>query len=196
MSKSAIEHHPYIGPDYEKGIDGLKVAIVGYSHYSEPQNDSPGFTKWCIEQTLAGHWSPRFFTSVRNSFGFADHSEFWPKVAFFNYVPVMIGTAASKFARAERQHEDRANTRLLEIIGKHRPDLVFVFTRKTTMGALGLGFQPLPASYERFVGARCEVGGHESRIVRLRHTQGAKADQLRGAIRHVMAELNSELATV
>jgi len=35
-----IEHHPWVGPQYEIGINGQHIAIAGYSHHrTEDEHD-------------------------------------------------------------------------------------------------------------------------------------------------------------
>jgi hypothetical protein len=187
---AAIEHLPHVGADFDNGVDGLKVAVVGYSHYPSPGDvDSAAFSQAWITRVVTGSDRSRFLTSIRNSFGFREHSEFWSKIVFFNYVPVMIGGAGDKFRRANREEEEWANRRLLRIIDDLKPDIVFVFTRKARLEGLGLAFKPMASPYERFAVATHDSDGHRVDIVRLRHTQGAYTAHLQGAVRSVMDEV-------
>jgi hypothetical protein len=186
MSFGNIEHDPYEGPLYKSGIGGFRIGVVGYSHYLGDTKDSRDFTSIWINNVAQHGNRIRFFTSVRNSFGFDNSSEFWERVVFFNYVPVMIGKSAEKFHRAVPELEARANERFVEIIDRCQLNLVFVFSKKTALGALGVYFSPLPAPYERFVAANLHRKGRNVRIIRLRHTQGAKLSELKGAIAGVL----------
>jgi hypothetical protein len=83
-----IQHIPWCGSHYDKGIDGQRICIVGYSHYKEDsEQDTDNFTRVAIQGVIKGTMSIAFFTQIRNYFDFKEHGEFWNRVAFFNYVP-------------------------------------------------------------------------------------------------------------
>lgn len=183
-----VEHNPFKGAEYENGIDGKRVAIVGYSFWHDGHYpDSEDWSSFTLGKVMTGDWKPQFFSTIRNSFGFTSHTEFWNRVLFFNYVPTMIGTGAERFATASPEEAKVANTRFERILDEYRPDLVFVFTKKTQLGGLGLGFRPLPAPLQAFVQADRAGNGHLSRIFRLRHPQGANGSALKQAIAHAFA---------
>lgn len=182
-----VEHSPFKGDEYEQGINGKKVAIVGYSHWHDGEySDHNDFSTFTVENVVKGEWKPRFFSTIRNSFGFSNHKEFWSRVVFFNYVPTMIGTGAERFGTATDEEAISANARFVRIIDEYRPDLAFVFTKKTQLGALQWGFKPLPEPFQGFVQATRTSEGHTSQIVRLRHPQGATGIALKGAIEHFL----------
>lgn len=182
-----FEHKPFKGSEYEQGINGKKIAIVGYSFWHDGEYpDSEDWSSFTLSKVMSGAWKPRFFSAIRNSFGFSTHPEFWSRVLFFNYVPTMIGTGAERFATATDEEAAIANTRFERIVDEHRPDLVFVFTKKTQLGSLGVAFKPLPEPLQMFVQAERSVSGHTSRIVRLRHPQGANGSALKQAISRMM----------
>lgn len=178
-----IEHKPYVGENYENGISGKKIAIVGYSHWSDGEfPDTEYWSDFTIKQVFSGKWSPNFFSSIRNNFGYSDHRSFWTRVLFFNYVPWMIGTGNERFASINEAEAVAAKARFLNVIDDYKPDIVFVFSLKTHIGELGLGFKPMPAPLAMFSDAKRNANGHETTIVRLRHPQGASAKELRAAI--------------
>lgn len=184
-----IEHKPFKGAEYEQGIKGKKIAIVGYSHWHDGEcSDSADWSTFTIENVIKGEWKPRFFGSIRNSFNFNSHKDFWNRVLFFNYVPTMIGIGAERFASATDQEAAVANTRFERIIDEYRPDIVFVFTKKTQLGALQLKFKPLPEPFQTFVQATRTSQNHTSHIVRLRHPQGASGRGLKQAVLQIVGE--------
>jgi hypothetical protein len=184
-----IEHSPFKGAAYEQGIKDKKIAIVGYSHWHDGQAaDHDGLSVFTVEKVIKGEWSPRFFGAIRNSFDFNSHKEFWNRVLFFNYVPTIIGTGAERFGTATDDEATVANARFERIVDEYRPDVVFVFTKKTQLGALQLGFKPLPEPFQGFVQATRNSQGHISQIVRLRHPQGASGTALKQAISHIIDE--------
>jgi hypothetical protein len=178
-----IEHKPFKGANYEYGINGKKIAVVGYSFWHNGEYpDTEDWGAFTLSKVMSGAWKPRFFSTIRNSFGFGSHAEFWERVLFFNYVSTMIGNGAERFAAATDEEARAANIRFERIIDEHKPDLVLVFTKKTQLGALGLGFKPLPEPLQMFVHAERTSGGHTARIIRLRHPQGANGAALKKAV--------------
>ncbi|MDW9812851.1 hypothetical protein [Sinorhizobium meliloti] len=175
------EHLPFKGECYTDGICGKRIAIVGYSHHHDSPNDDGEFTRQTIGHVVSGTWKPRFFTVIRNAFGYSSHAEFWSRVLFFNYIPTMIGVASDRYKWASDQQATRANERFLEILAEYAPDCVFVFTRKSRLGALDLGFSPMVAPLQGFVTATLTTPVR-SEIYRLRHPQGADGKHLRAAI--------------
>jgi hypothetical protein len=186
-----IEHDPFKGQRYEQGIQGKKVAVVGYSHWRDgEQPDQTDFSLLVMDNILKGVWSPQFFGSIRNYFGFSNQEKFWSSVLFFNYVPALIGTGDQRFCTATDDDANRANARFERILDEYKPDLTFVFTKKTQLGALNLGFKPLPKPFQNFVQTARTSHGHTSQIVRLRHPQGADGETLKQAISYVFANCN------
>jgi hypothetical protein len=82
-----IQHIPWCGSNYGKGIEGRRVCIVGYSHYKDNgELDTDGFTVGVLEDVIRGARRIAFFTQIKNYFAFKEHGEFWNRVLFFNYV--------------------------------------------------------------------------------------------------------------
>lgn len=128
---------PWIGSEYQaEGIDGLRVLILGESHYGAPP-ERPSFTSEIIAK-----WGQRkrskFFTvtqrlvSLDASRGYVPmHSrrEFWEKVAFYNYVQKFVGTKARQRPTAE--HWENAKQPLLLTIQELKPDVLVVLGKET-----------------------------------------------------------------
>lgn len=96
----AIADEPWIGPDYARGLDGLKIAIVGCSRdqrVDDPEHD--------------------FFRSVRKYFGDPPVGEFWNRVAHFTLMHDGIGVQEVK-------------TRFIDMLRETKPDKVLVFSMK------------------------------------------------------------------
>ena len=87
--RAVVDHVYWRGREYESsGIGQQRIAIVGYSHCKEDnEEDNKESTPIVLNNVISGTWSIRFFTSIRNYFGFGSHVDFWEKVVFFNYVP-------------------------------------------------------------------------------------------------------------
>jgi len=52
----ALRFRPWKSPNFEKGIDGVRLLIVGESHYSKipVENDDPDFTIKIVEKVIEG----------------------------------------------------------------------------------------------------------------------------------------------
>lgn len=76
------------------------------------------------------------FMKIEQSFGFHTQSvderrEFWNKVYFGNYIPVLCGVrdnAAKKTISAEN-HREEYNSQLFSFVNEHQIDVIFCFSR-------------------------------------------------------------------
>lgn len=126
------EHRCWRGNNYRSaGINGQRVAIVGYSHYGDEDGyDDEQFTVDVLEKVISREFNIAFFTSIRNWFGFADHSDFWHRVVFFNYIPNAIGDARHRYAFGSPEQNEHARRRFLDILARETPQKVFVLSKK------------------------------------------------------------------
>lgn len=115
-----------------KGISGERIAIVGYSHFYDPEKevDRPELTRDVMRKIISGSEKQRFFTSIRNYFDFTDDADFWNNVFFFNFVPDCIGNGDQRFKPASPRQIELGQQRVLRIIKKERLERIFVFSRK------------------------------------------------------------------
>jgi hypothetical protein len=183
-----VEHTAWVGPDYEKsGIEGQRVAIVGYSHWLwESHVDTDEGTRHCIRKVIAGQHRIAFFTQIRNYFGFDNHAAFWPCVMFFNYLPNSIGGAHQRFNQGTPEQIIRARSRFRRLITDNQPDKVLVLTsRHGDFPQTDEPCQPLP-DFPRFKWGIYRVGDHIVRAFFLRHPQGAKSNLMRRAVTYAL----------
>ena len=185
------EHSPHIGDKYREGIAGKRVAVVGFSHYvSDATDDSEDFTRECVRKLLEGEWAtdPIFFRLVAKAFGSQDPRDFFRRIMFFNWAPFSMGGDEEKFDNITRPEQERAALRFKRLLIEHEPDLVFIFTTKAKLTALGTDFAPLAEPLGHF--SRGGLG--RTQVYRLRHTQGVTAAELSAAISWALkAELPS-----
>src|SRR5579871_1141391 len=88
---------PWIGGRYAgEGIRGVRLLILGESHYSEPKDNRSGFTEDVVREFVQGR-RHRFFTVaqrlVSGGRGWpsdTDRKEFWDRVAFYNYIQTCL----------------------------------------------------------------------------------------------------------
>lgn len=184
-----IEHMPWIGSNYEEGIDGQKIAISGYSHWGDG-HESDDVTVECVEHILDGSWQISFFDRIQSYFGYQDRSIFWNSVLFFNFVPSLVGGAQQRYAWATAEQKKVGQERVLRIIEDHKPDKLFVFTRKgwcsypkTTEEARGEQCLPLGIDQSRaFTYGHYLHSGGTTIAYGLRHPQFARFDAMRAAV--------------
>lgn len=129
-----IEHKPWCGPESNFGIDGQRIAIVGYSHYRDPKHpDNDEFTVGVMRKVLANDLARNsLFPRVPGYFGYERdrREEFWERVWFFNFIPQCIGTDDEKFSVAGYDLNERGRKRFLRILREAPIEKVFVFTTK------------------------------------------------------------------
>lgn len=148
-----IEHTPWRGAQYERGIEGTRYAILGYSHWHElHEADADNTTDYVLSRVISGEWHIAFFTQIKNYFEFESHSEFWNRVLFFNFLPSFVGNSDERFNWGIPAEVHRAQTRFLRIVRQARPDKVLVFTKKgwstrlpAKMPQAGLRFPSVPS---------------------------------------------------
>lgn len=189
-----IEHLHWRGCDYKAGIEGQRLALIGYSHWGEEDDTPAEGTRTCIRRVIAGEYRLRFFTSIRNYFGFYSHSEFWRRVIFFNYLPESIGDGDERFNWGTEEQIHRAQKRFLSILENEQPHKVLVLTKKGWLSCPPTHEQnspsegpPLPLTgFPGFSWRTYELGGTVVRAFGLRHPQGANGELMRRAVRHVL----------
>ena len=92
---------PWIGSRYATdGVGGVRLLILGESHYGTAGAERPGFTADIVRQ-LGQQGRFRFFTTTqrlvaggRGWLPDAERAEFWERVAFYNYVQSFPGPRA------------------------------------------------------------------------------------------------------
>jgi diadenosine tetraphosphatase ApaH/serine/threonine PP2A family protein phosphatase len=189
-----VEHDPWIDERrYHEGIDGQRVAVVGYSHYEgEDEPDGDDFTTSVVQRVISGEYRLPFFTNIRNYFGADDHASFWPRVLFFNYLPDYIGGRDKKFEAGSPAQIERAQQRFKCLIRRYEPHKVIAFSKKawtafpetseeeSSVGTYALDKHP-PFRWGTYT-----VGKHRVLAFGLRHTLGADFAKMHSAIRSIL----------
>ena len=124
-----MQHAPWVGPDYERGIDGARVLIAGYSHWSE-EPDTEDFTQRQVAFWVAGDEPSPFGPRLRAFFAVDDPAAFWNGIAFFNTLPRLVGGPEQRYADGDEQQRREVHGRVLDVIAEVQPDRVYVFSRK------------------------------------------------------------------
>ncbi len=182
-----VQHRPHVGRDYEQGISGRRVAIMGFSHHDDDlSTDSAGATEECLAKVIAGeHPETQFFRQISSYFG-DDKDQFWSRVLFFNFLPRAVDRAGrGRYRDGTFDEVQVARERFLEIVHQHKPDMLFVLSEKA--------WPSLPPSIEdqegkagdRFLAGETferhhyrTSEGHVVQVIGLRHPQGARKESM------------------
>ncbi|PZU71071.1 MAG: hypothetical protein DI540_01055 [Sphingobium sp.] len=182
-----FEHRCWLGGSYNAGIDGQRVAICGFSHYSD-EGDDPDLTNIVLTDVMNGA-RYRFFVSIAQAFGFEDAVSFWPRVLFFNFIPTSVGVSADRYSAGSADQIERGKARVLRLIDEHRPDKLFVFSRKAwdnfPLTVEEMRGEPLHGALKWGIYER--QSGRKTVAIGLRHPQFARAEELRAAVTAGMA---------
>ena len=184
-----LEHTPWIlRADYEAGLDGQRICVVGYSHHHDQGDaDEEGFTRWVVENHIKGDLGRNsFFPYVQRYFG-SESAIFWNRVLFFNFLPNVIGSSDRKYAIGTPEQVDQAKKRFHRIVGDYEPHKIFVFSTKAWGDIVGLleKTQHLRTGVEvsKFSWGVYRVGSYESLVFGLRHPQYAQGNLMKAAVR-------------
>ena len=126
------EQDNWRGPLYEEGIDGQRVACVGFSHWSdEPSHEDPLKTKNDIENVISGAYdSAPYWAHFPRYFGHRTRADFWSRVVFFNSLPSIVGDGSQRYSAGTAEQQNGAQERLIRIVEKERPQKLFIFSKK------------------------------------------------------------------
>lgn len=191
-----IVHKPWVGKKYlAEGIKGQRIAIMGFSHHHNPDTeaDNDGFTISTIQAVCEGTLVHPYFTKVKNYFdSTVEHSEFWERVLFFNYLPNSVG--ADWYAWGSPKERQAAKDRLFEIIfGENSPEKLVILTKK--------GWEDVPLLVEEIRGDKLshlsenlkdfQYGSYarKGKLVTafgLMHPQYAPGDKMRDAVKIIL----------
>ena len=168
--------NPWIGEQYNQGLNGKKTFILGEAHYL---NEGGGikckqseFTKACIgaqtDQNLGdGEWTHPFFTKIMKVMSSnMTKKEFWDQVIFYNYI--------QEFIKGVRKRPDTLQWRnaacpLKYILKEYQPEVLIVlgyelwthvswYFEKTKVGVPEKGLkQPCLLSPKEIAGIDCDI---------------------------------------
>jgi len=180
-----IVHRPWIGANYETGIAGKKVAIVGNSHWLKvADSDEDGFTEMVVAGVTEGY-RLRFFSSIPGYFD-QPTKGFWDQVLFFNYAPRAIGEGHERYDKMTSAMAEEGKARFSGILSTHKPDKVFVFSDsiRWALPPMHLADPKLPIQSARI--GKLLNDDSAPAIFLLRHTQGAPKQAMRETVASLM----------
>jgi hypothetical protein len=183
-----IEHAAWRGTDYCKtGIDGQRIAIVGYSHWhSAGEEDRPEKTNEIVGRVVSGEYKIQFFTQIRNYFSYADHESFWHRVLFFNFLPNFVGDPNDRYSHGTEEQRSLGRARFARIIREEQPNKLFIFTSRHWVFGDAMGRSQFDQISPKFSWRAYDVEGHSAKAFFLRHPQGASRALMRRAVECIM----------
>jgi hypothetical protein len=143
---SAVRFSPWIGSKYAtEGFNGLRVLVVGESHYGDKRYERPTVTPEIVKALALGETHPnalqklpkhrhfaKILAAVNNVsrsglFSTNQRREFWSRVAYFNFV--------QEFMRATRKDPTpeawaRGTLAFREVLVALDPELVLCFSSR------------------------------------------------------------------
>lgn len=192
-----IVHLPWVGNQYKSGINGKRIAIVGYSHWKgndDPDEDNEDVTKVVLDKVLEGKYSNiTFYNKIQSYFG-RESVDFWNNVLFFNFIPNYIGLAEKRHAEGSDAQVEIGKQRFYDILQKYQPHSVFIFSRKaweslppTIEEAAGIRGDAIPGGQPNFERHHYLINDQFVQAMALRHTQGASDALMHPAVAGAMA---------
>jgi hypothetical protein len=186
-----IEHKPWRGLNYESGINGQRVAIVGHSHHSN-ENDTENLTLDVISDIVSKQQSYKFFDQIRDYFGFQDSADFWKRVMFFNYLPDSVGTDDERYKFGTEEQFERGKERFWRILMDYRPQKVFVFSRTVWPKMKPLREEEATDSSgeikgDGFAWGTYDVDGRIVMVFNLQHPERASKERQTRAVQQILA---------
>jgi hypothetical protein len=191
-----IEHEPWRGRNRKSGIEGQRIAIIGYSHHRNPKHvDHDQFTNYVLRNVLSGRQKgDSLFATVPGYFGYEDRAKLWNRVWFFNFIPECIGTSDKMYAAGTSDQNERARKRFERILRKEKPNKVFVFTTKgwtncppTDQEKRGEKCARLDVAFEDVSWGEYTFGGHTVLAFGLRHPLFANKAHMRAAVKKALS---------
>lgn len=128
-----IKFTPWTGAQYESGLHGNKILILGESPYrpEDVENDinDSSLTSHRIQTQIDGDCSYKFWTNIAIALlnrkpTLADKKAFWHSVAYYNYVQESVGNGPR--IPPSKDAWKRGEEAFLEVLSELKPSLVIV----------------------------------------------------------------------
>ena len=150
-----MEHTPWIGERYERGLDERRLLLFGFSHYgaNDAGNDDADFTNHVIRSWALDGQIP-FFNTLAGYFNRSDAADFLHQVAFANLLPRSVGDKDEMFSEGDEDMQSEVDARVRRLVREIDPDTVIVFTTK--------GWRLCPPFDDRDKGDWLSVPGHDA----------------------------------
>ncbi|MDO4224943.1 MAG: hypothetical protein Q4C75_03515 [Bergeyella zoohelcum] len=185
-----VNFAPFVGENYEKGINGKKVLILGESHYWEEeiyedayedlkQGEYLDFTQDVIKSYIDyqkgnrehSPWMNSFTKFAKEFYNWDEEKtnliDFWQSVAFYNYVQFPISQARTSPTEEEFTQSEKA---FYEVVEKYQPDVIIAWGWRLWGNMPSTGRFGEPSSVNKGKGIYYyEVAGREYPIIAVSH---------------------------
>src|SRR5258708_28815145 len=123
-TNTQVQFDPWCGNDYENGIAGQRVLILGESNYHSCDEDleckdeaNRSFRHRTLTHFTVEHWKDNSHSSpvsyrVPQLFGMSK-AQFWQSVVFYNYLQTFVGPAAGQRPK-ENQWADQTSAKAFQ----------------------------------------------------------------------------------
>lgn len=141
-----VNFHPFVGEKYFDSRYGVRVLVLGESHYGHPEDMAHDFTQHVVTKHAYCSGFPFFskITSVlRGNTTYpsdAERFDAWQHVAFYNFVQTFV--AEESRVAPTREEWKAAQTPFREVVRVLEPDVILVLGRR-----LWDEIEPLPPEY-------------------------------------------------
>ena len=127
---SKVRFQPYIGELYNDSRYGIRLLVVGESHYDDDASAGSDFTSYVVDQN-AFEAGASFFTKLTKllkgtdaDLTEEDRVEAWKHIAFYNYVQEIVGDAAR--ISPTKEMWEAAHEPFVEVVDRLKPDVILV----------------------------------------------------------------------
>lgn len=122
---------PWVGPDYQQGINNKKIMVLGESHYCAKESDAVSTITQDVVRSVRNREERynAYFYFERTMLGQPDVSDeeaakLWDSLLFYNYVQEAMSTP--KTSPTGAQFKD-AELPFLKVLYKYHPDILIVW---------------------------------------------------------------------
>jgi hypothetical protein len=138
LESAGVLFLPWVGEQYKRGFEGVRLLILGESHYDTDKRDrsvpNRDVTRAGIRWYMKSGTPHKFSTNTqhvvsRRSLAVAERETFWNSIAFYNYVQSFAGVAARDPVTPEMWERSRAP--FCAVLKALDPEAVVVLGYKT-----------------------------------------------------------------
>ena len=148
-----INFKPWVGKNYDKGINGKKVLVLGESHYCSPIEKRNCMGKICTQQNVSNcanftikvvgdyvnHYSGEkyeqtflcFERAVANrELSQTEREEFWNSVMFYNYLQYAMDAPNQQPSATQWKMWAQSEEAFRELLETYEPDKIIVWGQR------------------------------------------------------------------
>lgn len=143
MTSKVVRFAPWVGSDYERGLKGLRLLIVGESHYGSKPYERPTVTPEVIKASALRQKHPLATVKPRKHSHFAkimastlsvsksssisgpERKDFWSRVAYYNFIQEFLAKPRVAPSQNAWSRSEGAFLQVLEVL---RPQLIICYS--------------------------------------------------------------------